>query len=53
MEKQHIDTFSIESRLETYLAVDKAFESSIKYCPNFNWEDLKNKSCWEEYQIKW
>jgi len=52
MKKQNIDPFSQESRLETYLKVDKAFELSIKYCPNFNWEDLKNKLYWEKYQIK-
>lgn len=49
MEKQNIDSLSIESRLETSIAVDKVFELSIKYSPDFNWKDLKNKSYWEKY----
>ncbi len=49
MEKQNINPFSHESRVETYLAVDEAFELSIKHCRDFNWEDLKNKYNWEKY----
>jgi hypothetical protein len=48
MEEQK-NPFLEESRLETSLIVDKAFELSIKYSPIFNWEDLKNKPCWEKY----
>lgn len=49
MEKQNIDTLSIESILETSLTVEKAYQLSIKYSPDFNWKDLKNKSYWEKY----
>jgi len=47
--KINTNPFLQESRLETYLTIDKAFELSIKYCSNFNWEDLKKEIYWKKY----